>query len=267
MKKPILSVIIVTWNSASDIDVCLSSLKYALRSITHEVFVIDNTSKDDTVKIIRSRYPWVKLLPQTVNLGFGQGNNIGLAKAKGIYILLLNPDTKVNTHAIKTMISFLDTYPTVGAVGPEQLNGIGTYILMKSKTSLLGLGEYVLEKIVSRVKKKSIILFPYPHRVSILNAGCLMARSSILPTKQWFDPEFFLYGEEEYLFQHINAIGWKSYFLRNCSITHYREKSIGKTGNKWKYVLQSFSLLFTRAIKKWLYTHHLLNLRNDTFKK
>ena len=252
MKKPILSVIIVTWNSAADIDTCLSSLKKSLGSISHEVFIIDNVSKDTTVKIIRSRYPWVKLFPQKINHGFGQGNNIGLAKAKGTYILLLNPDTKINTHAIKTMVSFLNTHPAVGAVGPEQINGAGTIIHMKSRYSIIGTSEYWLEKIVSSIKKKSIILFPHPHRVSILNAGCLMAKSTILPTKQWFDPAFFLYGEEEYLFQQIRSHGWKSYFLRNCSIIHYREKSIGQTGQKWQYVFQRFSLLFVQTIKRWL---------------
>jgi|GEM_PF-1705171 len=251
-KSITLSVIIVTWNSAADIDICLTSLKKALKNISHEVFVIDNVSTDQTVKIISSRYHWVTLLPQRKNHGFGQGNNIGLSRAKGTYILLLNPDTKVNAHAMKAMVSFLNTHPKAGTVGPEQINEAGAMIHMISRNTLLGTTEHLIEKIYSLCTRRSVVLFPYAHRVPILNAGCLMARSTLLPTRKWFDPQLFLYGEEKHLFEQVRACRWESYFLRDCCIYHYREKSIGQTGKKFHYSLISFSLLYTRAFQRWI---------------
>ena len=251
-KRPYLSVIIVTWNSTSDIDVCLTSLQQSLKKYAHEVFVIDNRSSDHTVSFVKKQHPWVTLLPQQTNWGFGQGNNIGLKKAKGNYIWLLNPDTKVNENAVRTMVNFLDKHPSVGVVGPEQYNDKGHLILMKSRTSLQGFFEYLIEKIIATISGKNTILFPYPHKATILNAGCIMARSNLLPTKQWFNPECFLYGEEEYLFTQIRAKKWETYFLRNCSIIHYREKSISQTGKKVQFALDSFILLPIRStIAKW----------------
>ena len=247
-KKPYISVIIVTWNSASDIAVCLTSLQQSLRKYTHEVFVIDNLSSDSTVSLVKKHYPWVTLLPQQTNWGFGQGNNIGLKKAKGTYLWLLNPDTKVNENAVQTMVNFLDKHPNVGVVGPEQYNDKGKLILMKSRTSVQGFFEYLIEKIIATITGKNTILFPYPHKATILNAGCIIARNNLLPTKQWFNPECFLYGEEEYLFAQISAKKWKTYFLRNCSIIHYREKSIGQTGKKMQFALDSFILLPIRTL-------------------
>lgn len=241
--EPYLSVIIVTWNSAADIYVCLTSLKQSLGQFSSEVFVVDNKSSDKTVDIVRKKHPWVKLLPQSTNWGFGEGNNIGLAQAKGKYIWLLNPDTKVNERAVRIMVRFLERHRTVGAVGPEQLNGKGELIIMKSKWSVSGLVEHFIEKIAQVIRGKTVILFLFPHKVYMLNCGCVMLRNDILPSRQWFDPKCFIYGEEEYLFSAINQTKWKSYFLRNCSIEHYREKSIGQTGKKWKYALDSFIIL------------------------
>jgi len=247
-KKPYISVIIVTWNSASDIHVCLSSLQQSLKKYTHEVFVIDNCSSDSTVSLVKKHHPWVTLLPQQTNWGFGQGNNIGLKQTKGTYIWLLNPDTKVNEKAVQTMVNFLDKHPNVGVVGPEQYNDKGKLILMKSRTSVQGFFEYLIEKMISTITGKNTILFPYPHKATILNAGCIMARSNLLLTKQWFNPECFLYGEEEYLFAQIREKKWKTYFLRNCSIIHYREKSIGQTGKKLQFAFDSFILLPMRSL-------------------
>ncbi len=257
-QRPYLSVIIVTWNSEADIDPCLHALKTALRQYTHEVFVVDNVSSDATVSVVRKHHPWVTLLPQKTNWGFGQGNNIGLKKARGTYIWLLNPDTKVNEQAVRTMTDFLDTHPDTGVVGPEQYNAEGKLILMKSRTSVLGLCEYVIEKIIAFLTGTTTVLFPYPHRTTILNAGCILARSMLLPTKQWFNPDCFLYGEEEYLFRRVKAKKWKVFFLRNCSIIHYREKSIGPTGKKLQFALDSFILLPIRsAVAMWRKRHQL----------
>lgn len=238
--SPLLSVIIVTWNSAADIDTCLKSLKQSIKTISHEVIVIDNASTDQTVNHIRKHYRWVKLLPQTKNWGFGQGNNLGLARAAGKYILLLNPDTKVNRKAIATMLNFLEHHPKAGAVGPEQLNAKGEIILTMSRYSLRGIGEYLLEKIIAKIRGKYRPIFRAPYKTRRLNAGCVMARAEILPTRQWFDPDYFIYGEEKHLFGQIRAAKWEVYFLRNCSIYHYREKSIAQTGKKWQYGLNAF---------------------------
>ncbi len=213
-----------------------------------EVIIVDNDSEDNTVAIVSQLFPSVKILKQHNNLGFGQANNIGLAEAQGTYILLLNPDTKINTKAIDAMTDFLNSHPQVGAVGPEQFNGEGNMIFTTSRLSLRGILEFEIEKLYAVVIKKPAILFPWPYRTSMLNAGCVMLRSDILHTKQWFDPDMFIYGEERHLFRQIHKKGWEVYFLRDCSIYHYRETSIAKTGKKWKFVKDSLLVTLKNII-------------------
>ena len=244
----LLSIIIVTWNSEADIDSCLKSLTHAIQGLTNEIIVVDNVSKDKTVSIVSKVHPKVILLRQKINWGFGQGNNIALKQTKGKYILLLNPDTKVNPYAIKQMIAFLDKHPKTGVVGPEQFNGSGDTIFITSRLSLIGIIEFTIEKIIRLITGKSIILFPWPHKTYMLNGGCIMARSTLLSNPQWFDPDCFIYGEEHYLFSKVKKKNWDVFFLRSCSIIHYREKSIALTGNKWIFAKNSIVVHLKKTV-------------------
>lgn len=244
-----LSVIIVTWNSEQDIFNCLSSVYHSIGKINTEIIVVDNKSNDRSVQTIQVHFPNVRVLKQKINGGFGQGNNIGLRKAKGAYILLLNPDTIINAHSIHTMMRFLKTHPQTGVVGPEQFTMSNTMIFMASRLSILGIFEHVIEKTVNLLTRKNTILFPWPHKTYMLNAGCLLFRADLLPTRQWFDPDYFIYGEEHHVFKQIKSLKWDAYFLRNCSIYHHRETSIAQTGKKWTFTFN----MFTTSLRKIIF--------------
>src|SRR5690554_2374741 len=89
---PDISIIIVSWNVADLLANCLDSILTGLKSAeaaySAEIIVVDSHSSDQTVPMLRERYPQVKLLAQNENVGFTGGNNIGLAEAKGRYLLL-----------------------------------------------------------------------------------------------------------------------------------------------------------------------------------
>lgn len=132
----------------------MSSVYSSIRTIPTEISVVDNKSSDHTVHIIHTHFPNVQILKQTINYGFGQGNNIGLKKAQGKYILLLNPDTVINERAVKVMVRFLDSHPHAGVVGPEQFNEAGKMIFMASRLSCIGICEYLIEKVYHVIRKK-----------------------------------------------------------------------------------------------------------------
>ncbi len=124
-KTPKISIIIVTWNSSSEIVACLDSV-YAQYDVPCEVIVIDNASADNTVALINNYVGSILLISNKRNLGFAQATNQGLARTVGNYILLLNPDTFLQPGALNLMASFMDSNPRVGAVGPQLLNADGT---------------------------------------------------------------------------------------------------------------------------------------------
>ena len=108
-----VSVIIVSFNTQELLSHCLASVKAAAKNLNAEVFVVDNNSHDDTVSHVRKNFPWVIVTENSENVGFSKANNQSLKKAKGKYILVLNPDTKLMSDTIKKMIQFMETHQEV----------------------------------------------------------------------------------------------------------------------------------------------------------
>jgi len=119
-----ISVIIVSYNTASLTLGCLESLRLAPGK--KEIFVVDNASTDGSVAAIREHYPEINLIVNTKNRGFGAANNQALKKSGGRYVIFLNPDTQVKTDALQKSILFMDTHPQVGLAGARILNPDGT---------------------------------------------------------------------------------------------------------------------------------------------
>lgn len=240
-----LSVIIVTWNSAHDIRNCLNSLVKELKNINSEIIVVDNNSQDNTAAIIEKHHSETIIIKNKGNRGFGAANNQGIKVAKGAYILLLNPDTVVHTNAIKNMLQFLEKEESVGMVGPEQLNGDGKPNIDISHATPRGIAECSIESLAPKSNIASQLKTPY--EVKYLNGGCWLARKEIFEQAGLFDEKLFLYKEEADMCQRIRKVGWKIFFLRNATITHFREGSIKQIGKK-KYLYWAKSSL--RMFKK-----------------
>ena len=95
--QPLISIIIVNWNGAQHLPVCLN----ALRAQTHrdfEVIVADNASHDESLALLACAYPEVKVIALAGNRGFTGGNNAGMRAARGEFVVLLNNDTEVDPH-------------------------------------------------------------------------------------------------------------------------------------------------------------------------
>ena len=102
-----LSVIILNYNVRYFLEQCVFSVQKALEDIDGEIIVIDNNSSDDSCAMMKEKFPNVKLIENKENSGFPKGNNIGVAKAKGKYLCILNPDTVVAENKFCTLNSAL----------------------------------------------------------------------------------------------------------------------------------------------------------------
>jgi GT2 family glycosyltransferase len=117
-----ISVVIVGWNAKRYLELCLESLVKAPPRRSMEVFVVDNASTDDSVEMIEAKFPWVRLIKSTENLGFAKGNNVAIRQCQGRYIALVNPDVIVFPGCLDALADFLDENPKVGNVGPRVFN-------------------------------------------------------------------------------------------------------------------------------------------------
>jgi GT2 family glycosyltransferase len=104
-----LSVIILNYNVRYFLEQCVLSVQKALENIEGEIIVVDNASSDASCAMLQARFPEVKLIQNTENLGFSIGNNLGVATAKGEYICILNPDTVVSEDTFLKVLAFAET--------------------------------------------------------------------------------------------------------------------------------------------------------------
>src|SRR5688500_8286035 len=105
-KKKSLTISIVTWNSENEIADCLKSLEAA--PADWEIWVADNLSADNTVKVIRENFPRVKIIENRENLGFAAGNNQIFKRTDSDFVLLLNPDTVASVETIESAIEEIE---------------------------------------------------------------------------------------------------------------------------------------------------------------
>lgn len=106
-----VSIVIVTHNSARYIEACIDSIKQQYPSGAPEIIVVDNQSRDDTVRIVRECYPHLALIANDENVGWGRANNQGIDSAHGDYVVVLNPDTRVEEGWLEALIAPLITRP------------------------------------------------------------------------------------------------------------------------------------------------------------
>ncbi len=243
-----LSIIIITYNSATDIGSCLEAINF---TGDFEIIVIDNASQDHTREIL-NRYPNLKLLLNSKNLGYAHANNQGLSLARGEYILLLNPDAVVTPGAIDLLVAYLDQNPAVAAVAPKLLNPDGsTQLSIRSFPTFCSvLAELCgISRILPALDTWRRRSFDYekPAFVEQPMASCLLIRHSVLKKMGGFDERFPIFYNDVDLSYRLNQQGYQTYYLPTARV--YHKLGASTTPLKTKMIFENHRSLF-RYLKK-----------------
>jgi O-antigen biosynthesis protein len=229
-----LSVIIVSYNVSSFLDQALATLRESASGISHEVFVVDNASTDDSVEMVRRKHPGVKLIANRENRGFAAANNQALRLAAGRYILLLNPDTVLRSDTLRVMIGFLDDHPESGCAGCKVINPDGSLQLACRRGfptpgvaffKMIGLSGLFPK---SRTFGAYNLTYLDPDAVSEVDAvsgSFMMLRKEALDRAGLLDEAFFMYGEDLDLCYRIKLAGWKIHYVPLTEIIHFKGES------------------------------------------
>jgi len=121
----LLSVVIVSWQVKEKLRVNLQSLLGSVTDFEWEVFVVDNGSEDGSAAMVRQEFPTVHLIANSDNKGFAQANNQAIKKAKGDFILLLNPDMSVTADTLKNIVHWAQNNPQATVTGCKLLDAKG----------------------------------------------------------------------------------------------------------------------------------------------
>lgn len=248
-----LSVIIVNYNVKHFLEQCLNSVRKAAKHLDMEVWVVDNNSVDQSVEMIREKFPEVHLIANKDNPGFSVANNQAIKKSKAEYVLLLNPDTVVEEFTFKKVVNFMDNQPDAGGLGVKMLDGNGNF-LPESKRGLPtpAVAFYKIFGLAS-IFPKSKTFGRYHlgfmdkdeiHQVDILSGAFMLMRKSTLDKVGLLDETFFMYGEDIDLSYRIIKGGYKNYYFPETRIIHYKGESTKKSSVNYVYTFYNAMVIF-----------------------
>jgi GT2 family glycosyltransferase len=226
--KPLVSALVVSYNAKEQLLRCLQAL-FTNSDVPVEVVVVDNDSSDGSAAAVTDEFPQATVLAQPKNLGYGRAANLGLERCQGRFVLLLSSEVIVDPGAVGRMADFLLTRPDAGAVGPRLLLPTGR--LDPDARRAFPLPRTLFYRTVGLSK-----LFPKSPRFGRYNMGhmpesdvhemdagsgaCLMVRMAALDRVGFFDPRYFMYGEDVDLCYRLKLGGWKVFYLPSAGATH-----------------------------------------------
>ncbi|MBU0618853.1 glycosyltransferase family 2 protein [Patescibacteria group bacterium] len=267
-----LSIIIVNYNTKDYLQKLLRSIKPALKTISAEVFVVDNGSTDGSQLLIKTSFPWVKLMALKKNFGFSQANNWALKKAQGKFLLLLNSDTEVLADTFKKSLNFISSRSKAGLItcrveldngelDPASHRGFPTP--WAALTYFSG-----LEKLCS----KSRLFGQYHQGWKDLNqahqidspSGCFfLLRNKAFKEIGYLDEDFFMYGEDLDYALRLKQAGWQAWFYPGTKIIHYKKRSGRANTNKQEQIKATRHFFKTMG---QFYSKHYLKHYPNVFK-
>lgn len=253
---PLLSIVIVTWNSEKFIEKCLKSIIDTKGSIDLEVIVVDNASQDTTTKIIERFKPEVRLICNQANLGYAKANNQGIEVSKGDYVLLLNPDVELKENCLKLMLDFVEKHEEAEVVAPQLLNPDGSIqpscrefpdfsILLWEFSGLSFL--FPKNRIFGRWRM-GYFDFQSSREVNQPMGSCLLLRRKMIQKIGAFDEQFPIFFNDVDLCYRIKNSRGKLYLLPEAKALHYKG---GSTRQAKPEMILSAHLSFFRFLSKY----------------
>ena len=257
-----LSVIILNYNVRYFLELCVLSVQSALEHIDGEIIVVDNNSQDDSVEMMKQRFPNVKLIENKDNSGFPKGNNTGVAIAQGEYICILNPDTVVAEDTFTKVLDFAERQKNLGIVGVKLIDGAGNFLpeskrgvptpfvaftkmtgLYKLFPKVQGLGKYYAQQLSENETGK----------VDILVGAFMLIKRDLYQELGGFDENCFMYSDDIDLSYRALLKGKSNYYYHETTVIHYKGESTVKDSVYMKRFQEAMQFFYKKHFKVSLF--------------
>jgi GT2 family glycosyltransferase len=231
-----VSVIIINYNTFALTSNCIRSLIEKTQGVSYEIILVDNASVECDANKFLDELPSVKLIKSEKNGGFAYGNNLGLEKATGDYILLLNSDTILLEDSISKSVEYLNARPDIGVLGCRMVfaDGEVQISVRPFKTiswELLNFFKFIPLLMPYKKRARKMLGKYFRHDTDIEcdwigGAFFLMPKKIIemLPGKK-LDDRFFMYGEDQLWCEQIRKLGYIILFYAGTTIVHINSGS------------------------------------------
>lgn len=218
-----IEAVVVAHNSEKHIVACLDSLK-AEGTVP---IVVDNESTDSTIRLVRERFPQVRVITADGNRGYGTSVNMGFRGTSSPFVLLSNSDVVYPGRSVRRLVQFLSDTPDVGLVGGQLLFPNGKW--QRSYANLPGLwsGFEAAVGITTFQRACRAWLWPVrvdrkPKDVPYVDGAVLLVRREAFDAVGGFDESFFRYGDECDLCARMQKAGWRTVSFPGAQIVHVR---------------------------------------------
>lgn len=254
---PDLSIIILNYKMDGLVKNCLKSIYAHANSANVEVIVVDNNSGDGCETMVSNHFPQARFIQTGENYGYAKGNNIGIAEAKGRYILLANPDIVFLDPVFDDMIALMDKHDRVGMATVQLRSPDGSIQPGAWKFHALTTPLYQRIRVLRDSKAGQEAIQDFEMRdwnredsrpVDWVQGSCMIVRRDALKDVGLLDEDFFMYFTDVDWCRRCWEAGWKVYYFSQPKVVHYYHRESAETLG-----LRSLNNKVTRIhIKDWL---------------
>lgn len=240
---PLVSIISVNFNQPE----VTGEMVESLMKITYpavEVIVVDNGSTMGNLEEILLKYPTVKLIKSTVNLGFAGGNNLGIKQAGGDYIFFLNNDTVVEPGFLEPLIEKCRQNPLIGVVSPKIYFAHTPGLLQY--TGFSDISTFTTRSVGWGCCMQDVKQFEEDRETFFGHGAAMLVPRHVIEEVGLMAEIFFLYYEEMDWCKRIRNAGYKIFYVHNSVVYHKESVSTGKDSPAKTYYLNRSRILFMR---------------------
>jgi N-acetylglucosaminyl-diphospho-decaprenol L-rhamnosyltransferase len=281
-QEPVVSVVIVSWNTRDLLRQSLASV--AASPLVTETFVVDNASDDGSAEMVRAEFPRASVISNETNLGFGRANNLALSRARGEYVLLLNPDAQIEGSALERLVASLERNPRAAMAGPLVLDADGSVQSTRRRfptTASLFVESTPLQQMLSpthRIFRDYYVLDrsdQVAQETDWLVGACLLVRRTALEQVRGFDERFFMYFEETDWCRRFKQAGWSVIFEPEAHARHLGGQSSEQVPtrrqcefneSKCRYARKWHGLSVSLALRWFLFGASAFQLAEESLK-
>lgn len=235
--EPILSIIIVAYQSRDELPACLASLPHELLGRSVEICVVNNSPDDGTAEWIVQEFPAVRCLEPGPNLGFGRANNRGYRATTGECVLFLNPDTVCSSPALEHCVRRVLAEREIGLISPrlELADGSMDLACRRSIPTLwdgfcraAGLAAAFPHTALFAGYNLTHLSVDGTYAVGAINGAFMLGRRAMFEEIGQFDENYFMYGDDLDLCIRVARAGFTVVYDGRQVITHLKGQSVAR---------------------------------------
>ena len=239
-----IAVVILNWNGAKLLEQFLPSvIAYSDEAV---IYVADNASTDNSIEVIKSQFPTIKIIQNTGNFGFATGYNIALHQVEEAYYALINSDIEVTKNWLTPILSIFDNEPNIGIIQPKILDYNNKEYFEYAGASGGFIDKYGYPfcrgRIFETIEKDT---HQYDDELEIFwaSGACFFIRKEIYRKLNGFDDDFFAHQEEVDLCWRAFNLGYKAKYTSKSTVYHVGGATLNESNPKKTFLNFRNSLL------------------------